>query len=312
MTHIICGVDVSSRFLDVCIGRAGAEGRFAQDAEGLKSFVEFCQAHDVTLVALEATGAYERPAFDALWAAGVPAAIVNPRPVRQFAKAMGRLEKTDAIDAGIIAWYAEVKGITPQAPPSQDHAKLKALVGRIGQLTQVKASQTLQKSRTTDPGVLALIEELLALLKRQIKALAKDVAALVQADPLWCRLDAEFRSVKGVADRTISVLLAGFSEIGTLSNKAASKLAGVAPLANDSGDFAGQRSIRGGRTSVRNALYIAAGVAARYEPDFQEFRERLLAKGKPKQVVRIALVRKLLVRLNAKARDVRREMGIIA
>jgi transposase len=131
---------------------------------------------------------------------------------------------------------------------------------------------------------------------------------LLRNDPLWARLDTDFRAVKGVADRTIALLMAEFPEIGTISGKAAAKLAGLAPIAKDSGNARGRRSIRGGRTAVRAILYIAAGVAARYEPDFIEAQTKLLAAGKPKKVARIALARKLLVRLNAKARDIRRDM----
>jgi transposase len=308
VTQIICGVDVSSRFLDARIGPSGAAQRFPRTAQGLADLAAFCRANTVTLVALEATGGYEKAPYRALWEAAIPAAVVNPRSVRQFAQAMGYLEKTDAIDAGVIAWFAEVRGIGPQEPPSENQVRLKALVGRIRQLTQMRTSQTLQRTQASDPDILAEIDTLLDVISQKIDAWAREVATLLRNDPLWARLDTDFRAVKGVADRTIALLMAEFPEIGTISGKAAAKLAGLAPIAKDSGNARGRRSIRGGRTAVRAILYIAAGVAARYEPDFIEAQRKLLAAGKPKKVARIALARKLLVRLNAKARDIRRDM----
>jgi transposase len=145
---------------------------------------------------------------------------------------------------------------------------------------------------------------LLALIASQIDALATDIAALIAADPLWLELDQAFRSIKGVADRTVARIMAEMPEIGTLSNKAVSKLAGLAPLAQDSGRHQGKRTVRGGRASVREILFVVASVVGRYEQDFIAFRQRLLAAGKPPKVVRIALAHKLLVRLNAKAREV--------
>jgi transposase len=153
--------------------------------------------------------------------------------------------------------------------------------------------------------VLASFTELLAVVNRQIGELATAIAALVAADPLWRQLDQAFRSIKGVADRTVARLMAEMPEIGTLSNKTISKLAGVAPLASDSGKHQGQRRVRGGRAAVREILFIVASVVARHEPDFAAFRQRLADAGKPPKVIRIALAHKLLVRLNAKARQVR-------
>jgi transposase len=136
------------------------------------------------------------------------------------------------------------------------------------------------------------------------------VAALIQSDPLWRELDQAFRTIKGVADRTVARIMADMPEIGTLSNKSISKLAGLAPLANDSGQHQGRRAVRGGRSTVREILFIVGSVVARHEPDFIAFQQRLRAAGKPPKVVRIAVAHKLLVRLNAKAREVRRH-GVV-
>jgi transposase len=301
-------VDISSASLAARIGREGAAASFPNTAEGIAALGAFCHAHQVELVAMEATGGYEKQSFALLSEQGLPVAILNPRAVRQFALSMGRLEKTDAIDAGMIAWFAEIKNSQPLclSPASQQH--LRALVTRLRQLTEVRTAQLNQQRLITDPAVQDSFTELLAVIVRQIDDLAKSIAALLAADPLWHQLDQAFRTIKGVADRTVARLMAEMPEIGTLSNKTISKLAGLAPLANDSGKHQGKRRVRGGRASVREILFIVASVVGRYEPDFIAFRERLANADKPPKVIRIALAHKLLVRLNAKAREVRSQL----
>jgi transposase len=256
---------------------------------------------------MEATGGYEQQPFALLVAEGLEVAILNPRAVRKFAEGMGVTEKTDAIDAGLIAWFAEIKKPVPSVLGSLRQRQLRAQVTRLRQLTEVRTAQRNQRRLVTDMGVLACLDQLLAFLQRQIDQLAEAVAALIAADPLWKELDQAFRTIKGVADRTVARLMAEMPEIGTLSHKAISKLAGVAPLARDSGKHQGKRVVRGGRPLVRDILFIVASVVGRYEPDFVAFQQRLRAAGKPPKVVRIALAHKLLVRLNAKARDVRQQ-----
>ena len=312
MTHLICGVDVSATTLDARIGRDGEPRRFALSTEGLDDLVAFCQAHQVGLVVMEATGGYERRPAGQLWAAGLPTAIVNPRAVRDFAKAMGVMEKTDRLDCGLIAWYAEVKRITPTPPASATQARLTALVRRLRQLTDLQTQQTNQRRLLTEPAVLDSFGPILAAIASQQRQLEALIAQAIGADPLWARLDAAFRSIKGVADRTVARLMAEMPEIGTLSNKAIGKLAGLAPIARDSGQHSGKRKVRGGREAVRSILFVVAAVVRRYDPDFAAFHQRLANAGKPNKVIRIALARKLLVRLNAKARDVRRTSAIHA
>jgi transposase len=309
VTDLICGVDVSSATLDARVGRSGAAGRFANSAEGVAELVAFCRDHEVALVAMEATGGYERQAFGLLWAHGVPAAIVNPRAVRRFAEAMGFLEKTDRIDSGIIAWFAEARRIAPQPPASETQRTLAALVTRLRQLTQLRVAQKNQRRLVREPSVLSAIDELLGLIARQSKAIETQIAKLIEQDPLWHKLDAAFRDIKGVAGRTVARLLAEMPEIGTFSNKAAGKLAGLAPLARDSGTLTGKRAVRGGRAGVRSILFVVADVVRRHEPDFTAFHRRLTDAGKAKKAIRVALAHKLIVRLNAKARDVRRAIS---
>lgn len=312
MTEIVCGVDVAAEHLDARIGPHGAELQVANTASGIVELADFCRRHEVELVVMEASGGYERVAFGQLWADGLACAVVNPREVRRFAEAMGRLEKTDRIDAGMIAHYAAVRQVAPCTPADADQRRLRAIAGRIRQLTAVKVAQAAQRAKAEIPEVLAGFTELLEVIERQIAQLAHELRTVIDVDPLWAALDHAFREIKGVSDRTVATLLAEFPEIGTLSNKAAAKLAGLAPLAKDSGKRAGRRKVRGGRASVRSILFVVASVVARHDPDFAETHRRLTAQGKPKKVVRIALARKLLVRLNAKARDARQNLAVPA
>lgn len=309
MAHIICGVDVSAETLDARIGRDGVWQQFTRTSEGIAQLALFCETHQVSLVVMEATGGYERLPFAQLWAAGVPAAIVNPRSVHQFAQAMGALEKTDKIDTGMIAWYAETKRIEPTPPAADNQQRLTVLVVRMRQLIELRTAQNNQRRLVEDADALASFTAVLSTINQQIRSLEAKVIALIDADPLWIALDAAFREIKGVADRTVARLMAHVPEIGTLSGKAVAKLSGLAPIARDSGKKTGKRPVRGGREPVRSVLYIVAELVRRHDPDFKAFYETLRAAGKPAKVVRIALARKLLVRLNAKARDVRKALA---
>src|ERR1700685_109777 len=204
VAKIICGVDVSSKTLDARIGQDGPSRSFDRAPEGIQALAAFCKSHDVEFVAMEATGGYEKLPFSLLWLAGVPCAILNPRSVRRFAEAMGTFEKSDDIDTGVIAHFAEVKRIVPQTPASATQQELEALVTRLRQVTDLRTSQTNQRRLVTDAGVLEGIDELVALLNRQIRALEAKIAQSIDADPLWKALDPAFRSIKGVADRTVA------------------------------------------------------------------------------------------------------------
>jgi transposase len=303
---IICGVDVSKARLDVCIEPGAIFGSFDNDAAGTAELAAFCRQHQAELVVMEATGGYERLAFLSLWEAGLPCGMTNPRSVRRYAEAMGILEKTDRIDAGVIARFAQAKNLQPTPAPTPAQQRLKALVARLRQVTD---DLTLQKQRRAslldNAEMLASIDEVIALLKRQSRTLEGEIASMIDDDPLWAQLAEAWRSVKGVAGRTVARLMADVPEIGIYSNKAVAKLVGLAPLADDSGKRQGKRSIRGGRASVRSILFLVARIAAKYDKSLAAFRDKLLAAGKHKMAVRIALAHKLLVRLNAKARDAR-------
>lgn len=307
MNRIICGVDVSKLHLDAAIEPIGIARRFSNDAEGVAQLAALCAEHQVALVAMEATGGYERLAFGLLWQADMACAIVNPRQVRHYAEAMAREEKTDQIDAPLIARFADHRDLKPMPPVSPKQLRLKALVARLKQVTDDLAANKLRLSQARDQETEASIAEVIVLLKRQSRHLEGEIASTIDDDPLWAKLDEAFRTIKGVASRTVAWIMADLPEIGTYDNKAIAKLAGLAPIAKDSGKMKGKRHIRGGRNGVRSILYVVAEIARRYDDKLKAFSDRLIAAGKPKKVARIAVAHKLLVRLNAKAREARAE-----
>jgi transposase len=296
--------------LDARIGREGRFASFDNNPKGVAALAGFCREHGVALVVMEATGGYERKPFMLLWSHGVKAAVVNPCSVRRFAEAMGWLEKTDRIDSGVIAWFAEAKGIEPTPPATEIQRRLAALVTRLSQLTDLRTGQNNQRRLVEEPSVRKGFDEMMALIAKQMRALESQIVELIDSDPLWRRLDEAFRSIKGVADRTVARIMAQLPEIGTFSGKAIGKLVGLAPMARDSGKTKGKRAVRGGRSGVRATLCVIATGVCRFDPDFAAFRDRLAAAGKPAKVVRVALAHKLLVRLNAKAREVRMSLGL--
>jgi transposase len=304
-------VDVASKFLEARIGQHGAAGSFPNTPEGIAGLGAFCQAHQADLLAMEATGGYEQQAFAQLSEQGLSVAILNPRAVRQFAQSMGSLEKTDRIDAGMIAWYAEVKKSRPACLAPQSQLHLRALVTRLRQLTDYAPPSSISSGWS---------------LTARCRVRSKSFwpcwhAKSASSNSVSPRCSTKTRCgessirpsapIKGVADRTVARLMAEMPEIGVLSNKTISKLAGVAPIARDSGQHQGKRAVRAGRAAVREILFIVASVVGRHEPDFIAFQQRLRAAGKPPKVVRIALAHKLLVRLNAKAREVRQRLAAL-
>lgn len=247
MARIICGVDVAKKTLEARIGKEGPEAHFANSPKGIAALADFCRVHEAEMVVMEASGGYEQQPFVLLSRQALPVAIVNPRAVRRFAESMGRPEKTDRIDAGMIAWFAETKKPKPTPLPSAQQQQLRAMVTRLRQLTDLRTAQRNQARLVTDAAVLALMAELQAVVQRQIRELEMAIAQLIASDPLWRQLDPVLRSIKGVADRTVARLMAEMPEIGAISNKTISKLTGVAPLARDSGQRKGKRITRDGR-----------------------------------------------------------------
>jgi transposase len=308
--HNICGVDVSKNWLDAFAASSSCHGRFANDADGIAGLAQFCRMQGVTLAVMESSGGVERKAYLLLWQLSVPCAIVNAASVRLYARSMGLLEKTDRLDATMIASYAATRGVKAGDPPNAGQIRLKALVTRLSQITSDLITQKQRLSSCEDAEAQESLAEVAALLKRQARHTEGEIASMIDDDPLWGKLNDTFRSIKGVAGRTVATLMAELPEIGILSNKAVSKLAGLAPLADDSGKRQGKRRIHGGRERVRSILFLISRIASQHDQSLADFHQRLTRAGKPKMVIRIAIAHKILVRLNAKARDARREIQL--
>ena len=302
---MFAGIDVSKDHLDVHLRPAGDALRVANDEAGVTALAARLAAAGPTLVVLEATGGYEAPLAAALAAAGVPLAVVNPRQVRRFAEATGRLAKTDRLDAAVLAHFADAVRPPVRPLPDADTAALAALVGRRRQLLDMRTAEV-NRLGTAPAAVARGIRDHVAWLDRQLGRADRELAAAVEASPVWRAKDDLLRSVPGVGPAVSRTLLSELPELGTLSGRRVAALVGVAPVARDSGRHRGERAVAGGRAAVRSALYMAVLSAARYNPAVRAFYTRLRAAGKAVKVAQVAAMRKLLVIVNAMVRDNRR------
>jgi transposase len=301
-TPTFVGIDVSKDHLDVFVRPTGAAVRLGNDEPGIAAVVDRVRAAGPAAVVLEATGGYEATLAAALAAAGLPVVVVNPRQARRFAEATGRLAKTDRLDAAALAHFAEAVRPPVRPLPDADARALAALVARRRQLLDMRTAEQNRLS-LADPAVARDIRAHVAWLDRRLAAADRDLAAAVQASPAWRAKDDLLRSVPGVGPVVSRTLLAELPELGTLSGRRIAALAGVAPVAKDSGRHAGARRIAGGRAAARSALYMACLSAVRYNPPLRATYRRLRAAGKAVKVAQVAAMRKLLVILNAMVRD---------
>ena len=300
--NVYVGIDVAKGWLDVAQRPGGEAWRVSSDETGVAALVERLKGVRPTLVVLEATGGLQIPAVAALAAAGLRTVVVNPRQVRQFAGATGRLAKTDAIDAQVLAQFGEA--VRPEVRPLPDAAtqELSALVNRRRQLIEMLTAEK-NRLRLATEKVRPNIEAHIRWLEGELLDLEGGLGDVIRSSPVWRERDNLLRSVPGVGPVLASVLLADLPELGRLNRKEVAALVGVAPLNRDSGLFRGRRTVWGGRSQVRAALYMAALVATRFNPAIRAFYERLVAAGKPKKVALTACMRKLLTMLNAMVRD---------
>lgn len=300
--QVYVGIDVAKRRLDVVVRPTGERRAVANDAADIEELVAWLRSRKPRLIVLEHTGGYERLVLASLGAAGLRVVAVNPRQVRDFARALGRLAKTDALDAEVLAHFAEV--IRPEVRPLPDEqAQLfRALVARRHQVQGMLTSEKLRLPAAPGP-VKALILAHIAVLKKELKHLDGELDRTIRQSPLWRVKEKLLRSVPGVGPVVSSTLLANLPELGHLSRRKVAALVGVAPLNRDSGQYRGRRAIWGGRGDVRAALYMAALVASRRNPVLKDLYQRLLAAGKAKKIALVACMRKLLVILNALIRD---------
>jgi transposase len=304
------GIDVSKERLDVSVHGRKERWQFSRDEIGLDRLVDHLHSlgESITLVVLEATGGLDRDVAASLAVAKIPAAVVNPRQVRDFARATGKLAKTDRIDAAVLAHFAEAVRPAVQVIADELAQTLEARVTRRKQLIQMLVAEKNRNSallvqRTASPAIAKSIDVHIKWLQKQIAELDDDIDKLIRNSPVWREKDDLLQSVPGVGRVTSRTLLSCVPELGTLDRKKIAALIGLAPYNRDSGQGVGRRAIWGGRAAVRSALYMATIAAIRCNPLLQTFYARLKAAGKPSLVAITATMRKLLITLNAMVRD---------
>jgi transposase len=297
------GIDVSKEHLDVCSLPDGEIFSVANDRAGIDELLaRLLEGVRPDLVVLEATGKYERPAAVAVAAAGIAVAVVNPRQARDFAKAAGRLAKTDRIDAEVLARFAGAVGPRPSVLPDEEARALQDILVRRRQLLEMIVAEK-NRLQMASEAVAKRIAAHVRWLEKELGRVDRELDEAVRESETWRANEELLRSVPGVGPVLARTLLAELPELGTLPRRRLCALVGVAPFNRDSGAFRGKREVWGGRAPVRAALYMGALVATRYNPVIGEFYERLLAAGKPKKVALVACMRKLLSILNAMMRD---------
>jgi transposase len=296
------GIDVAAAHLDVAVAPGGEAWRVANDPAGHDALAARLAELGPALVVLEASGGYEAAVAAELAVAGLRVAVVNPRRVRDFAKAVGQLAKTDALDAALLARFAMQVRPAPRPLPDPAARELKALVARRRALVGMAADER-QRLRTAHGAVRAGIEAHLGWLREQTRELERRIAAAVAASPLWHATAALVATVPGVGAVVAATLVAELPELGRLTRQEIAALAGVAPFNRDSGGLRGRRATWGGRAPLRAALYMGTVAAVHWNPAIKAFHRRLRDAGKPPKVALVACMRKLLTMLNAMVRD---------
>ncbi len=297
------GIDVSKDWLDVAIGSGVAVQRFENVQTGHEGLLAALQGQRIRRVIVEATGGLERSLVAALAAAELPVVVVNPRQVRDFAKATGRLAKTDAIDAEVLAEFGQA--VSPEVRPiaGAEQLAFKELVARRRQLVMMHTAESNRLGQAHDPAVRRSIRTMLRAIERQLLDNEQRMDHAIERSPIWQARKDLLTSVPGVGNQTARTLIAELPELGACSRQRIAALVGVAPLNRDSGHMRGRRMTWGGRASVRTALYMATLVATRWNPIIRDYYQRLLDAGKRKKLALVACMRKLLTILNAMLRD---------
>ena len=291
---LFVGIDVAKAHLDVAYGPAGPVARHPNDEAGIAAALAALAARPPALIVLEATGSLEVPLVAALAAAGLPVAVVNPLHARRFAQALGRTAKTDALDARLLALFAE--RVRPELRPLPD-AAARDLAELLGRRRQLIGMRTAEKNRLGTASAAAVRADLgahIAYLDDQVGEMDRRLAEAVRSSPAWRERDELLRSIPGVGPVASRTLLGELPELGTLGRRKVAALAGLAPMNRDSGTLRGRRMIVGGRASVRTALYMACLSAVRHNPALRAFYGRLVAAGKPKKLAMTAAAHKLL------------------
>jgi len=305
MERIFVGIDIAKDQVDVHVRPTDERFQLSRDDAGLAGLVSRLQPLGPQLVVLEATGGYEIPVAAVLASAGVPVAVVNPRQIRDYARATGQLAKTDALDARIMALFAEAVQPEVRPLPTPEAQALGDLVTRRRQLVDMLGAERNRHHQARD---LRLQRRIATPIRWLTKALAEseaDLGTRIRSSPIWRERDTLLHSVPGVGDVTAYTLIADLPELGHLDRRKIAALVGIAPFNRESGHWRGRRMIAGGRPAVRRVLYMATLTAVRFNPAIAHFYQRLVAAGRPKKVALTAAMRKLLTILNAMLRDQR-------
>lgn len=297
--NVFVGIDVSKAQLDVFRLPGGEVGVFTNDREGIDELVAWLKQAAPTLIVLEATGGLERLAVAELAAAQLPVVVVNPRQVRQFAGALGRLAKTDKIDAFVLARFAQDVRPAVRPLPAENERELAELLARRRQLVGLRTAETNRLEQATSLKVKRNIEHTLKFLNKQLAAFDDELDKQLKQSPIWREKDELLRSVPGVGPITSRTLLAELPQLGRCSRREIASLVGVAPINRDSGKFRGKRITWGGKANVRSALYMATLSAIKYHTPLKIVYRRLRDQGKQAKVAIVACMRKLLTLLNA-------------
>lgn len=300
--EVVVGIDVAKAHLDVAVQPSGAQWRVTNEAAAHQQLATQLQELAPVRIVCEASGGYEQTLVAALATAGLPIVVVNPRQVRDFAKATGQLAKTDRLDAALLARFAAVIQPALRPLPAATTQALAALVARRRQLLEMLVAER-QRRRQTPPVLLARLAAHITWLEAELAALDDDLDQQITASDLWRVNETLLRSVPGIGPIVARTLLAELPELGRLNRKEIAALVGVAPFTRESGQWQGQRHIGGGRAPLRAVLYMAAVSAVRCNPAIQAFAQRLRATGKPSKVVLTACMHKLLLIANAIIHD---------
>ena len=301
-TECFVGIDVSKDTLDVSLYPTQDTHRVANDQTGIDELIHKLQRVDPRLIVCEATGGYETLTVSLLAASGLPVVLVNARQIRDFAKSIGQLAKTDAIDAGVIARFASA--VRPELRPVKDSRsqELTGLVTRRRQIVEMMVAET-NRLTVASRRNRRDIQTHLRWLQKRLDQIDDEIKRNIQNGPLWRATDQILQSTPGVGPSTSAVLISGVPELGQLNRKQIASLIGVAPLNRDSGRLKGRRMVWGGRAQVRSALYMSSLSAIRFNPVIRQFYQRLRAAGKCFKVAMVACMRKLLIILNAMVRN---------
>ena len=299
MQDVVVGIDVAKGTLDVAVRPQGDARHLTNDAAGIAALVEWLTALHPQVIVVEATGGYEACLVAELGVAALPVAVVNPRQVRDFARATGRLAKTDRLDAQVLAHFGQAVRPAPRSLPDEQAQVLAALVERRRQVVAMRTAEENRLGAARVAAVRARIQAHLAWREADLGEIDDDLRQRLRASPLWREQDDLLQSVPGIGPIVSLTLLAELPELGRLSHGQIAALVGVAPLNRDSGTLRGRRAVWGGRRAVRSALSMGTVRATRCNPPIRSFYERLLAAGKAKKVALVACMHKLLTILNA-------------